>query len=563
MRRFVLHDRGGDGTSPAAPSRGSNVRASLCAVAVVGLLVGGCSGGSTSDGGAAPSKVVLKTPEGTRDVENVTWALPDGEPTTLDPAKAGNESSNTVITNMCDSLLRLNPDWSISPGLATSAEWTGDTTFVVKLRSDAKFWDGSAVTADDVVYSLQRQIDPETQAVNASNFAYVEKIDATSPSEVTIDFSQHDSAFRNTLVTVAGEILQRDFTEEAGADIGTPSTGVMCSGPYQFVKWTSGDSITLSANEAWWGGAPKVKNLEFKFISDDSTLSSALSSGDIDGSFGLPQGSLTALRRSGAGKVYMGPSTASVSVSPTTDSGPAADPKVREALDLAIDKDAFIKNQLQGAGKLQKTLTPELAWEGDPAADVYRAGYDALPSAKRDLAEAKKVIKEAGPVDGPLTIAIASGDQLTLQVATLTQSAGKELGLDIKIKQLQPTDFSQLFYDEKKRESFDLVATSGYLEAPGSLAYAPLFALSDSIFNWSAYDDPTVTKDLEAARAATDPQDVAASFVKAQAVFGPERLQISFANMYSLLFMNNRISGAPASFSWISTAWAAQLGGTE
>ncbi|MFC5676113.1 ABC transporter substrate-binding protein [Aeromicrobium endophyticum] len=533
-------------------------------VAAVGIVAGGCSGGTTgSKRDGAALELVNTTPKGAGAVEDVTWALPDGEPPTIDPAKSGSESSNTVVTNLCDSLLRLEPDWSISSALATSAEWTDDTTFVIALRDDATFWDGSKVTADDVVFSLQRQMDPKTQAVNASVFDNVDTIKETGPLEVTISFTAHDSVFRDAMASIAGDIMQRAFTEKTGDQVGTPSGGLMCSGAYSLVSWTSGKDIKITANDAWWGGKPKVQNLTFEFISDDATLTSALAAGEIDGSFGLPPGSVAGLRKSGSGSVFAGPSSSSISMSPTTSDGPAADPKIRAALDLAIDKKAFVKNQLRGAGEVQKTLTPELVWSGDDAAATYRAGYDALPDTDRDLAAAKKLLATTTVPDKTLTIAVSAGDQLTLQAATLAQAAGKELGIELRIKQLQATEFSELFYDAAKRESVDFVVTTGYIEYPGALVYASLFALPDTIFNWSGYSDDEVTTKLQEARAATDPQAAAAAFVDAQKVFAPARLQISFANAYSLLFMNKRITGAPASFSYISTPWAADLGGTK
>ncbi|WIM94117.1 ABC transporter substrate-binding protein [Actinoplanes oblitus] len=526
------------------------------------LAMTGCGGGGRP-AAAETFELTETTPAATGDVASVTWALPAGEPASLDPARTGDYSANTVGTNLCESLLRLNTDYSTSPGLASEVTQRDATTVVITVRDGVRFWDGAALTAEDVVYSLRRNLDPRLASYSAHVFANVASIDKTGPLEVTVRFRTPDMQFIPDLAGVPGAIVEERFATRAAARFGTASGGLMCTGPFRLDGWQSGRKITLKRNDAYWdaGRRAKAATFQFVFLTDSSTLTSALLSGEVDGVYGAPAGSIAALRKTGAGRLYFGPSTETVSLGAVAADGPAADPRIRQALDLAIDKGSFVTSVLKGAGEPLKTFTPPLAWSGSPAKSVYDAGYAALPdTAKADLGAARQLVTDAAPSRRDLVVALPAGDQSLLQTATIAQAAAQRIGLTMTIRQLQPAEFSGLFYDPGLRDGIDFIATTGYLEVPGALYYAPGFVLKGATFNWTHYDNPEVTRNITAAVSATDPAASARAFVAAQAIYGPAKLQITLAESYNRLFLNKRITGAPASFSYISSAWAALVG---
>jgi peptide/nickel transport system substrate-binding protein len=362
---------------------------------------------------------------------------------------------------------------------------------------------------------------------------------------------------------VPGTIVQKAFTSKAGQAFGTATGGLMCTGPFKLASWQNGQKISLRRNDTYWDGTRKARAaaFDFVFLTDHSTLTSALLAGEVDGVYGAPVGSIAALQRSDAGTLYFGPSTETFSLGAVAADGPIADPRIRQALDLAIDKTAYVTSVLKGAGQPLRTFTPPLAWQGSPAKAVYDAGYAALPdTAKADLESAKKLVAEAAPSRTALVIATPAGDQSLLQTATIAQAAAQQIGLNLTVKQLQPAEFAGLFYDPNLRQGIDLIATTGYLEVPGALYYAPGFVLKGAPFNWTNYEDPAVTRNMMAAVSETDPAKSAERFVAAQAVFGPAKLQITLAGSHNRLFLGKRITGAPASFSYISSSWAALVG---
>ena len=544
----------------------------LAATAALATTLAACSSGGSSTGtGSADSpgglypaaKLVSSTPAGTKAVDTVTWALATGEPPTLNPVQSGTDSSYIVNANLCENLLTVTPDFGVAPGLATKAEWTDPTTFQIQLRSGVKFWDGSPMTSADVAYSLQQNANPASGSINVGLFGTVKSITASGPLQVTLKFAAPNSQFRNALATNAGVVFEKAFAEKAGKTLGTPQGGLMCTGPFEFKSWTSGKNIVTMSNPNYWNGQPKVKSLEYVFIPDNATLTSALLSGQVDGAYDIPTASAKALAKTSSGSLYFGPSTGTLSFGPVASSGAAADPRVRQALNLAIDKTAFVKNVLGGYGTVAKTFSVPLTFTGLPDAAIYQKGYDALPTPVTDLTKAKALIQQAKPASTPLTLAIPSGNDELLQAATLIQSAGKQLGLTINVKQLQATDFAALFYNANARKGIDFLATMGYLNAPGPVANASFFTMPPplGLFNWSQYSDPQVTKYLGSANTTVDQTQAANDFVKAQAIFAPANLQVTLGEKYASVYLNPKLTGVTTSFAYIGSPWALHLGG--
>lgn len=544
-------------------------RIGLATVALVGataLALTACSAREGADPGPGdPAKVTLVDvqPAATKPVDEVTWAIVEGEPATLNPAA----SANLIIPNLCDNLLSLQPDFSIKPGIASSAEFVDPVTFVIKLRDDVTFWDGKPVTAEDVVYSLKLNTNPASQWYGAFALVAPNGIVATGPREVTVHFVAPDSTFRDALAGQGSAVMEKAFSEAAGKALGTADGGLMCTGPYKLDKggWKPGSEIVTTANEDYWGGAPLVKTLKYSFVSDGSTLTTALTQGDIDGAINVSPASRAAFEGEGAGTLTVGDSTASYSFGPVSATSAAANPKIRLALSMAIDRDQYLKTVVNGLGYVQKTIVPPFSFQAMKEAATYQAGYDALATPKVDIEAAKKLVEESGvDVSKALVIAVPAGAKEFQQTAAIVQSAGQKIGLNIQINEMQASDFGALFYDPSKRGSVDFVATQGYLETPGVLGYPSLFVMppkQGGFFNWTGYDNPEVTAHMTAARNATDAKTAAEEFVAAQKIFAPDMLQVTLAGTYQLTYLKKELTGVVTSVAAYSSPWALHLGG--
>ena len=189
------------------------------------------------------------------ELDKVTWNLPY-EPSSIDPAKTFNYAENTATANLVENLLRLRPDFTIEPGLAESFTNPSPTTWVYKIREGVTFWDGKPMTADDVVYSLQRNMDPDVGSFFAYYYANVEKIEKTGEYEVTVTLKKPDVLFNEAMATPAGAVLEKAYCEAKGVDFGTPKGGVMGTGPFKFVELAVGHVDDPRTQRCLLGHAP-------------------------------------------------------------------------------------------------------------------------------------------------------------------------------------------------------------------------------------------------------------------------------------------------------------------
>ena len=543
--------------------------ATVVAAGAVLMLLAGCTArdtetAPTGDATSAPIELVDALPAGTSEVDEVTWALVEGEPRSLVPGM----DYNFVQPNLCDSLLRVQPDFTIEAGIAENADWVDPVTFVIDIRPGVSFWDGTPVTPEDVVYSLERHHSDVTSAFYGAFVLVAPEggIEVTGENQVTVHFVAPDSTFRDALSAGAGAVLSKSVSEAEGAALGTSGGELMCAGPYKLDNWTPGSEIVTVANEDYWDGAPLVKKITYKFIPDGTTLTNALLEGEVDGAFNVAPASRDAFEASDTGRLVVGPSTASFSFGPTRDSGAGANPMIRQALSLAIDREQYIGTVLHGLGQPQSTFVAPFSWSGSSAADVYQAGYDALEAPHVDLDAAKKLVEESGEDTAvPLRVAIPAGNKELSQTAAIIQSAAEQIGLTVEIDERQAADFAAIFLpDPGPRENIDFVATTGYTETPGVLTYPQLFLLpaeQGGIFNWTGYANPEVTAGLEAARTTPDATGAAEAYVGAQEIFAPDMLQVTLAGSYHTTFLSDELTGVVTSVAAYASPWALHLGG--
>ena len=231
---------------------------------------------------------------------------------------------------------------------------------------------------------------------------------------------------------------------------------------------------------------------------------------------------------------------------------------IREALAMAIDRAALAQSIYHGAADANSTLIPSTAW--DPTAtDTYQKAYDALKK-PMDLAAAKALISGDSNAATPMTIGIAAGNQTETETAALIQQLAAQIGLTIKIKPLQPLEFSSAFYDPNARKGLDLLLTQGFLDVADPLDYLGLIVFKDSLFNWTGYSNPQVESLVTKARSNFDDASRAQQVTQAQALYEAPQIVIPMLSLHELLYMNNKITGAPASFAYIFQPSLASVG---
>ena len=552
--------------NPAKPGRLGVRRptAGTSLLLAVGLALTACSSSSSSGSGAhSPAATTVDmTPKASGPLTTLDWDLPYGEPTTLDYVKAADYGPDMVVSNLCDSLLRLEPDYSASPSLATSWKTSSDhltTTFT--LRKDVTFWDGRPLTPEDVAYSLERNLDPKNEPVNGAFFDHVKSINPKGNDQVVVTFSKPDELFIKEMATVAGQVSEKAYTESKGAKYGSAQGGVMCSGPFELQSWKAGQSITLKANTHYWNSAlrPLASTVVLHFISDTSTLAQAIKSGEIQGAYELPPAIMPAVSQSGAGAIYEGKSLQVYELGPNGP-GPMEDQKLRQALSMVIDRTALARVVFHGAADPNYALIPPPAW--DPTGlSTYQKAYAQLPHPDgTDVTAAKQLIAGDPNASKTLVLAISAGNQTAVDTATLVQQEAAQIGLKIQIKQMQPLEFSTAFFDANARKGVDIMLTQGWVDVPDPLDYLGLIVLPDSYFNWIGLKNEPVASLLDKARSNFDDQSRAQQITQAQSLYEPTQPEIPMLALREVLYMNKDVTGAPASFAYIFEPSLATVG---
>lgn len=549
--------------------RGHRMLLLLAAVTATAVLMAAC-GASGANGTAVQTNASNVTAPARGELPSVTWWVWYRPLLTLDPIKFKDYPEDEIINNLCEPLSRVTPDGKVDPGLATVSN-PDALTWVYKLRSGVTFWDGSKVTADDVVFSLKRNLDPKWGSFYGDMLANVASIQATAPDQVTIKLSQPQATFNERMACPVGMVISKSFAERAGDKFGSPGTGIMATGPFKVESWNGSTSITLVRNDTYWNQATKAKvgKITFVWPQDPGTVANGFLTGAFDGGFNVIYSAMAQLRDTSVGKLYVGSDDQTRMIDGfmfvNTKNSAAADPRLREALYLSIDRAAIAKIVYLGTAEPLYTLTGP-GWWGGSANAVYKGAYDAIAAEASDLSKAreraKALVQEAGPIaKEPIVLATTNDEQSQLEVSLIRDGAVK-VGLNFQIKTLPAEQYGQLFSDKQYRERIGVnaIGTLNYDHVPDPLLMYEDALTKGSPDNMTDYDNPEVNALVKAAEAETDPVRRADIVVKIQQAFRRDLPWMPIVSPQTVMFMNNRVTGAPISFCYLETAWAAWLG---
>jgi peptide/nickel transport system substrate-binding protein len=540
-----------------AGRRGRTRRIGLVAAALPMILLSACGGSPATDPDtpASADEWVITTPAGTGNIGAVTWNL-ILEPAKLDPAESNNYGESTVLANMCESLLRLNPDFTISDGLAHAEVSADQQTIVYTINPDATFWDGTPVTGADAAFSLTRAWKPADVPYWTAYYKNVKSIEATGDREVTVRLSQPDRLFQQMMATAAGGVVEKAYSEQHPG-FGTPSKPPMCSGPYEFSSWKSGSELVMERNDDYWGGVTaKVARVTFSFLQGDATQTTALNGGAIQGMYQPPYSALGQLKEHG--KVYYGKSLMTFYLVPTRKPGPLQDSRIRRALFLALDRQAVADTAFGGAAVPARSLLAQSAY-----GEAQHETTTGTGGSEKELAEARALVKEAGsPKDEILLVGNPSiSDSLTQTLQALAE-AGQAIGLNTVYKSVTLGEFYGLFGgpDGWKPVNADGFGSQYNFPVPDPQTQFRIWADPEDYENYGGFSDPQATELVDKASGEADDQARAAALHDADAELFAQMPWVPVVDVANTLYMNKAITGAPAAFVNWWYPWAADLG---
>ena len=352
------------------------------------VSMAGCGGGDDAkkDEGA-------DAPAGGGAADTITYSL-TADPRAVDPAYFDDGESAVVYCNMYEGLYQYGKtDAKVSPCLAKDLPEISDDglVYTIKLNEGIKFHDGTDFNAEAVKKSIERQLEPNRNSdMPYASFVFgeeeagngVETVEAVDDYTVKITMRAASAPFVKNLAMALASPIVAPSAIEAATD-GQAITNPVGTGPYKFVDWTKGASVTLVANEDYWGEAPKTKNLVFKIIAEGNTRLTSLINGECDIISSVDPASADQIVDNGF-ELFSEDGMTINYMAFNTETGKCTDQEVRKAVAQAINVEEMVKSIYGEYATVANSVMP--TWMAPYAKDVKQTAYDP-EAAKKTLAD--------------------------------------------------------------------------------------------------------------------------------------------------------------------------------
>lgn len=438
---------------------------------------------------------------GTVDVLRIGISL---EPSTMDPHIQSGIATRVIKQNLYRGLLAYEVDGKIGYEIGESYAVSKDgLSFTFKIRPNATFHDGKAVTAEDVKFSIERIMDPKTSATFGADFRnVVDHCEVVSAKTIKIVLKAPCAPFLDYLALPESAIVSKSWTESHNNDLDANPMG---SGPYKFVKWMKGRELDLvAANGFYKPGKPATKNLRFIFYTDSTTRSNALRSGEVDLIDYVPSNDVIAFLKEPGIAVDISEAPFMMIQFNCKAGSVFADPRVRKAVAYAVDRQAVIDTAFMGRG------TQLFGFPTRKGQNGYDGKYDHYFSYNPE--KAKALLAEAGYPNGfSCKMLSTSTYEMHKQTALVIQDSLKKIGITVDVE--LPDWATRIDRTNKGQYEFLITGTTGNIvDMDWCTNY---FAGGEPRLNSSAwFQDAEIERLLAEGRSTFDPAKRAAIYDK-------------------------------------------------
>lgn len=452
------------------------------------------------------------------------------DPTSLDPPQGGGIVERTLNNQMFDTLVYSDGRKHLEPALALSWREINATKWRFTLRTNVHFTDGELFTPAAVSFSVARY--QSALSPQASRFKNIKTV--TTVNAHTVDFAL------NTPDSIFPDLLASLFMLPPKYDAAHPasyvSTHPVGTGPYELANWTPGDHLTLKANPSYWQGAPPIKTVIFRPIPDDATRVAAVQTGQVDIAWEIPPALAPTVVSEGIAtiKIIQGPRAVYIGLWPSgPNPAPAlADPRVRQAMNYAIDRRSIVKTLLLGTATLI----------GQPIPPLYLGYNRAVKAYPYDPAKAKALLAAAGYPNGFSLQMDYSDRWLTPDQAEAVQQYLAKVGIKVTLNHEDYNTFTNNLFAGKYAPMYSL-SIQGQEGIDASEIYDTAVVTGGS-FNWNKYSNPKADVLIKAGEVSGNPKVRQAKFAAAE-----ELLHADPPWIY--LWNNESVWGVRKSIKWV------------
>ena len=344
------------------------------------------------------------------------------EPPHLDPTSAAAGAIDQVTyQNVYEGLTRFAQDGSIVPSLATSWEVSQDgRVYTFTLEDGVNFHDGTTMDASDVVFSLDRARAEDSTNAQKGLFEGIESVEAVDPATVRVTLSEPDGSFPFKMAWGDAVIVAPESAEGLRQNpVGT--------GAFRLADWVQGDRIELARHEDYWGDPAPLARATFKFISDPTAAFASVMAEDVDAFLGFPAPeNLAQFEADPRFEVQVGTTEGETILAMNERREPLSDPRVREAIALAVDRQAIVDGAMFGYG------TPI----GTHFAPHHPAYVDLTGETPHDPERARALLAEAGVQDLTLSLKLPP-PSYARRGGEIVAAQLREVGVDTQIQNLE------------------------------------------------------------------------------------------------------------------------------
>lgn len=499
---------------------------------VASMLFTGCSKSGASGSGATSSERVKDS--------NIVVATAS-DIVTMDPADTNMTLDGGIQRLIMDGMFGFDKNGKVIDMLATGYKANADATqFTITLRKGVTFTDGTAWNADAAIANLNKLANQTLGLRRNGLFAMVDHTEKVDDNTITVYLKYPFGAFINTLAHPAAVMMS---PKQIAAGEKACASNPVGTGEYKFVEWKTGQDLKLELNPDWWGFDAKVSggkalaaanagfsSITFKPVTESATRVSMLQSGDADFIFPVPSESYNALKADTSVSVGSAEGIVVQYLDMNTKKKTLSDVKVRQAINYAIDRNAFVTVVLNGLGSPATSfIAPKVQYYKKEAAVSY------------DVSKAKQLLQEAGYGSG-LTLTMYSSNTSANQKADqFLQQQLAQVGITVKIVASETATLNQKI-DGFKGDGADAVYDlyyHGWSPSTGDADWAlrPLF--SNTMFvtkggaDYSYFDNADYESAIQGGLNSADSSARQTAYNKAQDILWDQVPSVALANAYN------------------------------
>lgn len=415
------------------------------------------------------------------------FAVPSVKPG-LDPAHTSTGDGYMLTQAIFSNLTRIDENLEPKPQLAKSWEANPQSTaWTFHLHQGVKFHHGRELTADDVVFSIERLLDPKTASRGAKALGPIKKVVAKDKYTVVFELTGPYGDLPLQLGNTFARIVAKEHVDKINREpIGT--------GPFKLKEYSPGNRVVLVRNPDYFEkGLPYLDEVHQVFLKEYAAQVSAIGGGEIHVMYLVPVEVIGQLRRDPGVQVLEVPAPSFQSIEMFMNQKPFTDPKVRLAIRLAADRTAMLDASTGGHGVLGNDV---------PVAPFSKWYNKALPQRQRDVPKAKQLLADAGYKNGlDLTLYTSTGRPGMEEAAVAFRESAKDAGIRVR---LESVDITRLYSEFlRKPKEFTLMQVNWFGRPTIDEMITP-FMFTKSVWNYMEYSNPRVDALLTDALGMTD-----------------------------------------------------------